>query len=240
MTPQGSLRLGNWLYLWLNAHQRSAEGSPTLVLTAPGMTPWIDAFPRLTELSIPPARMRFHDRREPFVSYRQRFGIDFTPASLAAFIRENLASAVTPQGSGTLVVNVRRGDYYAQPDLASRYGFDQVGYIAAAARRFRGVERVLVVSDDRDWCRAHLDVILRGFAARIDYAEPDPVPNFLAIAGARRLIGSNSTFSYWGAYVAGVVHDLPEIVMPRFHARFDGLSDASQLDPAWTAIEGFH
>ena len=69
---------------------------------------------------------------------------------------------------------------------------------------------------------------------------PDPLANFHAVAQASRIIGTNSTFSYWAAYVAGVIHPAAEVVMPRFHARMAHGTDAHQLDPRWIVVGGFH
>lgn len=241
MTPPVGPRFGNWLYLWLHAYEQSVAGRPTLVLEAPGMASWLEVFPALKGLTVSRPDVRFHDRREwGERSLNQRFGVDFPRASLAAFIRFALAAPVTPDRSGTLVVNVRRGDYYERPELRERYGFDQVGYITAALDRFEHVQDVLVVSDDPVWCQAELDRVLRSGGASVRYAAPEPVANFLAVCSASRIIGTNSTFSYWAAYVADEMHRDAQIVMPRFHSRLPGFEDANQLDPRWTAIDGFH
>ncbi len=240
MTPPESLRLGNWMYLWLNAHKRTRAGMSTLVLEAPGMSPWLDAFPELSRLTISKDELRFHDRRESFGAYRQRFGVDFTREDLCAFIADALVPVITPDVSGTLVINVRRGDYYTVPDLIERYAFDQIGYIGHALDQFAGVERAMIVSDDPRWCRDNLHDLVSASIPTVDFAATDPVSNFLTLASAGRIIGSNSTFSYWGAYVAGVLHEDAEIVMPRFHARQAGSTDSYQLDPRWSVIAGFH
>lgn len=241
MTPPAGLRFGNWLYLWLDAHQRSAEGEPTRVLEAPGMETWLDEFPRLGGLTVTAGDMRFHDRREwNDDSWTQRFGIDFERASVDAFIREALLPDLPDDQGETLVVNVRRGDYYSDPVHRARYGWDIPGYLADALSRTAPADRIRVVSDDAHWCREHLDGILRSRAARVDYDEPNPVENFRAIAGARRLIGTNSTFSYWGGYVASARFDDAEVIMPRFHGRFEAGTAAYQLDPTWTIIDGHH
>lgn len=242
MTPQAGLRFGNWLYLWLDAHQRRADGEPTLVLRAPGMEPWLHAFPSLSTLTVSPEEMRFHDRREwDETSWNQRFGTDFSRESLHAFIGDALAPSLISQDTDTdtVVVNVRRGDYYSSPGLRERYGFDQQGYLRAALQVVGRAERALVVSDDIEWCRANLDGLIRETVVFTDYAQPGPVENFRAVATARTLIGTNSTFSYWGGYIADMLHNDAVIVMPRFHARFDGDTAAYQLDPGWTVIEGY-
>ena len=138
------------------------------------------------------------------------------------------------------MINVRRGDYYSNPGLRERYGFDQIGYLAAALPAAGDADRALVVSDDIEWCRAHLDGLLAQRIARVDYAPPGAVSNFRAVATGRRLIGTNSTFSYWGGYIADVLHADAVVVMPRFHARIDEETDAYQLDPRWIIIDGYH
>lgn len=241
MTPPRGPRFGNWLYLWLAAHTETSAGHPRLVREAPGMRPWLDAFPPLATLTIAPDALRFHDRRIWQPSFLEpRFGIDFTRESVDAFVRAALAPGIPAGDPGTVVVNVRRGDYYTQEHLRERYGFDQPGYIADALGRIGKVPRIRLVSDDPQWCRENLGELFARHADEVVYDPADAVANFLAIAGARRLIGTNSTFSYWGGYVAGAMHDDALIVMPRFHGRFDGGWDAEQLDPSWTIIDGFH
>ena len=241
MTPPAGLRFGNWLYLWLDAHQRTAAGEPTLVLEAPGMAPWLDEFPRLRDLTVTRGRMRFHDTREWNVdSWSQRFDVDFTRSALDAFIDATLVPELHGDQGETLVINVRRGDYFSDPHHAKRYAWDISGYVEEALAVAGPAEHALVVSDDARWCRDELDALIRATATRVSYAEPDPSANFRAITGARRLIGTNSTFSYWGGYVAGARFTSPQIIMPRFHGRLPGGHDAYQLDPAWIAIEGHH
>lgn len=238
-TPATGLRLGNLLYVWLQAHRGTRAGVPTLARETRAMAPWLTAFPELTVLTIPRDAMHFNDRREWDEEWLyQRFGTDFTAEDIRAFVLQTLAPHVAPDRTGTLVVNVRRGDYYGE--FASKYAFDQVRYLRSALERIAPAERALVVSDDAAWCRANLDSVLHSRVAHVEYATPDPLANFLAVAGSGRIIGTNSTFTYWGAYVAGVVHPDVEVVMPRFHARMAHGTDAHQLDPRWSVIDGFH
>ena len=79
MTPPPGLRLGNLLYVWLQAHRRTRAGAPTLALEARAMEPWLTAFPELAALTIPQGSVRFRDRREWDAAWLyQRFGADFT------------------------------------------------------------------------------------------------------------------------------------------------------------------
>lgn len=56
---------------------------------------------------------------------------------------------------------------------------------------------------------------------------------------AWRLIGTNSTFSYWGGYVGDALRGDDQerrVVMPWFHQRTLNDGAADQLDPSWTII----
>jgi Glycosyl transferase family 11 len=238
-TP-GGMRLGNWLYLWLTAHQRTSEGTPTLVLEVPGMAPWIEKFPALGALTVRKDELRFHDRREwRGGAALQRFGVDFTLETLQRFVRETLAPGIPTTEPASVVINIRRGDYYAYDGFRAVYGMDIEGYVRAALAEAGRASDILVVSDDPEWCRVNLDAILRADGREVSYAQRDPIENFLAIASARKLIGTNSTFSYWGGYVADALHADARVVMPTFHARIAAGWDAYQLDPRWIALDGF-
>ena len=239
LCPPAGLRLGNFLYLWLRAHRRTAAGSPTVVRRSSAMTPWLELLPEAAALTISGDDMRFRDRREWDDTFLyQRFGVDFTRKDVRAFVRAVLAPHIAADLSRTLVINVRRGDYYTE--FREKYAFDQVGYVREALTLFADVPRILIVSDDPEWCRANLEPVLLPVASNIEYAEADPWANFSAVAGASRIIGTNSTFSYWAAYVADAIHDDAQVVMPLFHARAPEPVRAHQLDPRWTALTGFH
>ncbi len=241
MTPPAGLRFGNWLYLWLHAHESSAAGHPWRVLEAPGMDEWFDAFPGLRELTVTRAELRFHDRRVwGERHWNQKFGEEFTRPALDAFIADVLAPHVPVDDSDTIVVNVRRGDYYAQDHLRALYAFDQAGYLADALESVGSASRIRLVSDDPEWCRENVANLLERHADEVVYEPRGALGNFLAVCGSRVLIGTNSTFSYWGGYVAGVLHPDARVVMPRFHARREQGTDAYQLDPSWTIIDGHH
>lgn len=235
--PQAGLRLGNLLYLWLNAHHRTASGDTVFVRESAGMVPWRREFPGLRPLTLTAEQMRFSDRREWDAAWMyQRFGVDFTREQLAAFVHDVFDDHREAKGADRLVVNVRRGDFYGT-EFEAKHGFEIVPYLEAALAEFPRGHDVLVVSDDPAWCRENLEGMLHGRASAVEYSEPDPLRNLLTIARADKIIGANSTFSYWGAYIADASHENAQIVMPRFHARMDHGSDAHQLDPRWTTID---
>ena len=241
MTPEFGMRFGNLLYLWLRSYQSTAQGRLTRALAAPAMSRGRRCSP---VCATSPSHGAICGSRtsesRPTTTSTNATASTFAPAHLHDFIGDYLAPQVIPATDDGLVVNVRRGDFYSVESFRETFAFDQVGYLRAALGHIGPVPRLTVVSDDPGWCQDHLDVILRSRGLVPEYAEADPVANFLRVAAARRIIGTNSTFSYWAAYVASWLHDDAQVVMPLFTARTIRGTDAFQLDPSWNAIPGFH
>lgn len=244
--PDTGVGFGNVLYVWLHAYQCQARGEDARVLVPAHLEPWRGTFPRLwTDLSISRDEVRRTDRRT--WSWNSRFGEDFSRDELRSFIEAHLQSAFSENSgtdSDTVTINVRRGDYYSKPHFRGTYSFDIAAYLDVALTQTKAhhgeFTRIVVVSDGIDWCRLKLDSILRKHAGSASYvdASESPQANFLRTAGASRLIGTNSSFSYWAGYVSNVLHGgESHTVMPRFHARLEKRPDAYQVDPAWLIVD---
>ena len=174
-TVQGSsdaIRGGNNLYLWQWAHLERRAGRRAVALRSATMPDWTEEFPLLEELTIDQNDVSLLDRRR--FATRFFFDHDFNRAqnrdfcgalvdSSASFRarRSRIQAQIT---SDTLVVNVRRGDYYAVPEFFARFGLDIRRHVADAVELVRqagrAVDDVLVVSDDVDWCRRELTPVL--------------------------------------------------------------------------------
>ncbi|PPF29237.1 MULTISPECIES: alpha-1,2-fucosyltransferase [unclassified Rathayibacter] len=247
LLPGESFGVGNLAYFWLQAHARRGRGVPTAVRATRRTAEWAEVFPRvLEELVVPPAEMSFFSPRE-LGSVHQDFGVEFTADELADFVATMLlppggpftALAAAARPAADLTVNIRRGDYYSVPAFRGRYSFDVVEYVDAAlalAREREPVRSVLIVSDDLDWCRVKLARVLEGLEVRFPGAGT-PVPQQLALlAASRRLVLTNSTFSYWGAHLGDHVHGGADVIAPWFHSRAWNGGAATQLDPRWRVV----
>lgn len=243
-TPAG-LGFGNFLYLWLRAHAEQDRGHDYRVVRVPGMEPWLDVLPSIRErLLVDRSAVRPWDRRDP--SWNQRFGVDFSRDELDGFIRRHLLGSRLAQPldvAPRLTVNIRRGDYYSVPHLRGRYSFDIPAYLEvaleAAVRAEGPIERILVVSDDVAWCRVRLEQLFHQWAKTVDYQAPSSTPqeDFRAVATSQRIIGTNSTFSYWAGYVSTVLYGAQShVIVPAFHARHIDGGRAYQLDPGWEIV----
>ena len=235
-TQPVGLGFGNFLYLWLHAHIRQAAGDDYRVFCTDAMRPWVDRFPAIRELIIEQAQVRLIDKRSWGENPRlfQGFGVDFTRGQLQNFVATRLLPSTALEGVPELgvVVNVRRGDYYSVPEYRAQYGFNYQRYLDAAFERFELDGTVTVVSDDPDWCRANLRL-----PGVVTFVPTGAVEHLRVLCGASTLVGSNSTFSYWGGYVGDVRIPGRRVVMPALHNRRVFGGAAIQLDPAWTAVD---
>lgn len=200
---------GNYLFLWATAWSRQQwAGERWLVRHKPKMEPWLREFPGLEALTVRESDIGWRQRRT--VEWGQHAGRDFFLPDLKEFARRVLLDgslfaerwdSVVPDAT---VINVRRGDYYSNPVHHARYGMDIEGYVRVALERHVPEHDgpVVFVSDDPDWCREHLSHL-------VPWTEPQTLPDphdmfqdLAQLSHARHLVLANSTFSYWGGYIA--------------------------------------
>lgn len=258
MTPDW-MRFGNHLYLWVWAYSRRDDRVEPRVLMTQAMRYWADFVPSFSaRFIIEPDEVRRLDRRGGYYAHPDRHSSDprgFTDHERSEFIREALLPEPLLRGVGEgrlgplgeddcVVVNVRRGDYYASADHIAKYGFDIASYVRTALERSRDVtgevRRVHVVSDDLDWCRRHLDW-LRDHGTEVTYpdASEPPHSHFQQVASARRIILANSTFSMWAAAVSNEVHrdNLDAIWAPAFFQSVYPSGRCVEYDQHWNFVD---
>lgn len=237
---------GNFLYLWATAWARRREtGRPWLVRFKPKMEPWLAEFPALDALTVMESDVGF--RQERTVEWGQQTYRDWFFQDLRDFSRELLLASASFQGRlerverDAVVVNVRRGDYYSNPTFRAQFGFDIAGYVRAAVSRIPSpeVSSFILVSDDVPWCHENL-----GFLSDLAPVGAIPGPhdmfNDLAqIAGGRHLILANSTFSYWGGYLASSLPPEERARSAQAPLHFNRLyarGESPLLLPEWRAV----
>ncbi|GAA5108175.1 hypothetical protein GCM10023339_06900 [Alloalcanivorax gelatiniphagus] len=251
-TPE-FMGFGNQLYLWAWAHAHRHEHPVPRVLVVDKMRYWIPFFPSVEPWLVEAADVAALDQRahvwaDPAAHSGDPRG--YTDASRAAFVREWLLTspalaAVTRSelaADDVLTLNVRRGDYYSNPAHRPEFAIDLAAYLELAVRsavqQDGRVRRVHVVSDDPAWCRQHL-AWLSEIANEVTFPGPDdgPIDNFRDICSARRLVISNSTFSLWGAAVAGVALGDTRVWAPAFFQRSYGPGRCYEYDAQWSFID---
>lgn len=245
------LGLGNFLYHWMWAASGRDGGLQRAVLRRSESDPWVSVFPAVADLLIDRRDVRLTDQRA--TAPMSNFGEDFTEDELATFVRERLLTAplfadvaervLASDQTDELVVHVRRGSYYQYPDLARRYGMDTPSYVRLAvdqAAAERTIPSIRVLSNDLTWCRENLGW-LASFSPVVHFggAGTSAAEDFRDLAVARRLVLSNSTYSYWAGYVSNVLHEgnnNSEVWAPLFHMRGGRDWRSRHLDPTWRVV----
>lgn len=103
---------------------------------------------------------------------------------------------------GAAAVHVRRGDFVRAGGSGGLFTMLDRDYYRRALDAV-GAASAVVFSDDLPWCREHLEV-----GRPTVFAGPSPagtdttVDQLLAIGRASRVVIANSTFSWWGAWIA--------------------------------------
>lgn len=246
LIPAPNIGWGNIAYYWMQAMVRTRdEGIRCRVLHAPVMDQWLEVFEPVRQLVCDRSEIRFLATREH--GFYQNYARHYTEPDVDEFVSRYILpsrfGSMMQAATGAqdrVLINVRRGDYYSVPEYRGQYSFDIAEYVSVALERMESsapVERVVVVSDDIDWCKVKLASRLAGFDVEFSDPTEGAVHNLLRLATADRLILANSTFSYWGAYIAGVRNPSAHVVAPWFHMRRFDDGKAFQLLTTWDVVE---
>jgi hypothetical protein len=134
-----------------------------------------------------------------------------------------------PPGKTPVAVHVRRGDYVGHPRLdvtTPDYFSNAMAYVTA---RLPSAHFVFV-SEDPEWCRANFK------GPNVTIAPPtDEAEALRTIVGCEAQIISNSTFGWWGAWLAGT--DL--VVAPdRWHRQEGAYGPWEPVPARWHRVGG--
>ncbi|WP_246956554.1 alpha-1,2-fucosyltransferase [Brachybacterium sp. Marseille-Q7125] len=238
------VRGGNILYFWQWAWLEQRRGHRAVIEPTTHASDWLAEFPMLGSLTAD-GPIGLLDRRE--LGGQWAFAVDFTAEENRDFChalvssspsfqarRRELAEQVTP---GTVVVNVRRGDYYSVPEHRQRFGMDIPRHVEQAidllAEPDLPINDVLVISDDITWCQDNL----RGPLPTLRVLEDrrSMFDDLAALSLSTRLVLANSTFSYWASYIAAAFNPRHAAVAPPHHELLpDGTPTRLMFDPRWT------
>lgn len=107
--------------------------------------------------------------------------------------------------NSSVALHVRRGDYVSLASAAQFHGVLPIRYYIEAIKLVRAAipsPRFFVFSDDQDWCKAQLPL----GAAEVVHVEHNTGSNswqdFVLMSLCRHNIIANSSFSWWGAWLA--------------------------------------
>lgn len=142
-----------------------------------------------------------------FSHIAQQIAADLMPAKPLSVASEAVARAAAQEVS--VAVHVRRGDYVSLPAAANLHGALGLDFYVPALARVRkqvGDARYFVFSDDLAWCRANLP-LSNAETVFVDHnVGPDAWQDLILMARCTHHIIANSSFSWWGAWLADQRH----------------------------------
>lgn len=131
------------------------------------------------------------------VKEQLRFNFDF---------KKQLAIKHQYYARPTIAISIRRGDYVNNPTYAL---LPETYYIGALLKHFPDFENynIVIFSDDMVYSRAHFECL-----PNIFFAEGTDIEQLCLMSMCDNCIISNSTFSWWGAWLSG-----GKVIRPNYH-----------------------
>lgn len=120
-----------------------------------------------------------------------------------------------------VAVHVRRGDYV---NLQHIHPLTPLDYYKQAMDYFSG-ESFTIFSDDIDWCIENLNGMNVSF-----YPVQDDIHDFKAMCGHQYFVISNSSYSWWAAYLSGS----EKVIAPKKWVVGEEVDD--RVPPEWIRI----
>lgn len=158
---------------------------------------------------------------------------------LIRFQASELFRALFSQHRHHLTIHVRCGDYLSKPKNTSRYGTLSVGYYLDAISYLATkceFQSIVIVSDEPRTAWESIGVRLKHHSHRnVEMGMGTLVEDFCTLASSRGVVISNSTYSWWGAWLASVLRDAA-VALPAPWYLDDSGSAAALLNPGWFPI----
>jgi hypothetical protein len=145
-----------------------------------------------------------------FSDIRMQLIADFEPVNPISAISKAVLNQIDTYTS--VALHVRRGDYVSLASAAKFHGALPLSYYTAAVARVREciVEpKFFVFSDDPEWCRRNLQ--LSDSAIFVDHnSGSDSWQDLILMGRCRHHVIANSSFSWWGAWLADQRWGVPQ------------------------------
>ena len=136
------------------------------------------------------------------------------------------------EGSDSIALHVRRGDYAANPALGERFGTCSVAYYEwCLSEAMKGLAhpRVFLFSDDMAWARSSIQ-LPQDVVVVSPENDAGGLASFDLMRRCRHFIISNSSFSWWAAWLGEAPTTLTFAPTPWF---MGGTDDAGIVPDRW-------
>jgi hypothetical protein len=166
--------------------------------------------------------------------------------SVAAEIIQSLThsntfrSLVLAPTHNDLAVHLRFGDYLTSPDAKSFHGLTAMSYYIDGVNYLLSVnsfDRVVIYSDDPS--KAYSDFTQAFGSSEIPIvlsAHSGEIEELASMSSSKGLVISNSTFSWWAAWIGTHLHEC-SVVAPRPWFATPSAADDNLLSNRWTVLD---
>jgi len=138
-----------------------------------------------------------------------------------------------------LAVHARYGDYVSKPKNVSRYGvLSAEYYLDAVSHLAKKCEfhSIVIVSDEPKVAWESIGVHLKRHSKLdVDMGVGTLVDDFCTLASSRGVVMSNSTFSWWGAWLASILRDAAVALPVPWYLDLSG-GTPGLVNPRWFQI----
>lgn len=166
-----------------------------------------------------------------FARFAPQLRLELLPPPPASPAGKRLAEEIA--GARATILHVRRGDYVAGSKAASLYAHCELDYYARALRAIGDPGPVFVFSDDILWARENLCEL--GPLQFVGDGSPrDAVEDLKLMSLGFHHVIANSTFSWWGAWLAGPSKG--RTIAPKSWFRDSRIDDSDLLPPTWERL----
>lgn len=139
----------------------------------------------------------------------------------------------------TCSISVRRGDYIRLQHIHPLQPDEYWHKAQTVIENFNNIDTYIVFSDDIDWCRQNKHLFNKTGKKILFFSGRTQIDDFVAITLCEHNIITNSTFSWWGAWLNK--NNKKTVVMPKLWfgptGPWSGPSNANDLHyPGWYRI----
>jgi hypothetical protein len=124
---------------------------------------------------------------------------------------------ITSEKVNRIALHMRFGDYSDDPATKSVHGFTSKSYFERAIKSHNseaGSEsKVLVITDNQSKAEDFFDGTYNKFNLKF-VSNPNPIHDLIEISRSAHVVMTNSTFSWWGAWIASKIHS-SSVIYPR-------------------------
>lgn len=138
-----------------------------------------------------------------FKEYRNDLLCEFQPKENFSEVQINVKKMI--EQSSSCSIHIRRGDYFTNPEATAVHGLCNYEYFMSALKfleenkKINPTTKVFIFSDDIEWCRENIVLNYDTFFVAAD--EERVEMDMWLMSYCQHNIISNSTFSWWGAWL---------------------------------------